>query len=52
MLWISSSVTGNHTINAGVSLGKEPWSSRTNVDDRLPLVPLGRVEGGDGVVEG
>src|SRR5206468_12395161 len=24
----------------------------TNADDRLPLDPLGRVEGGDGVVEG
>jgi hypothetical protein len=27
-------------------------SSRTNADDRLPLDPLGRIEGGDGVVEG
>src|SRR6266516_4986222 len=26
--------------------------SRTNADDRLPVDPLGRVEGGDGVVEG
>src|ERR1700741_3598110 len=26
--------------------------SRTNADDRLPADPLGRVEGGDGVVEG
>src|SRR5258706_14205237 len=26
--------------------------SRTNADDRLPLDPLGRVEGGDGLVEG
>src|SRR5207248_7882767 len=25
---------------------------RANADDRLPLDPLGRVEGGDGVVEG
>jgi hypothetical protein len=25
--------------------------SRTNADDRLPLDPLGRVEGGDGIVE-
>src|SRR5215831_17750234 len=25
---------------------------RTNADDRLPLDPLGRVEGGDGIVEG
>src|SRR5436305_12559358 len=27
-------------------------SSRTNADDRLPPDPLGRVEGGDGIVEG
>src|SRR5882757_1359263 len=26
-------------------------SSRTNADDRLPRAPLGRVEGGDGIVE-
>src|SRR6185503_7520658 len=26
-------------------------SSRTNANDRLPLDPLGRVEGGDGIVE-
>ena len=26
--------------------------SRTNADDRLPRAALGRVEGGDGVVEG
>jgi len=26
--------------------------SRTNADDRLPLVSLGPVEGGDGIVEG
>jgi hypothetical protein len=25
--------------------------SRTNTDDRLPFNPLGRVEGGNGVVE-
>jgi hypothetical protein len=29
-----------------------PASSRTNADDRLPVDPLGRIEGGDGVVEG
>src|SRR5438477_3428502 len=29
-----------------------PESSRTNADDRLPLDPLGRVEGGEGIVEG
>src|SRR5918995_1978718 len=26
--------------------------SRTNADDGLPLDPLGRIEGGDGIVEG
>ena len=26
--------------------------SRTNADDRLPLASLGRVQGGDGIVEG
>src|SRR6476660_5453207 len=26
--------------------------SRMNADDRLPVDPLGRIEGGDGVVEG
>src|ERR1700756_3146468 len=26
--------------------------SRTNADDRLPADPLGRVEGGNGIVEG
>src|SRR6266849_3950422 len=26
--------------------------SRTNADDRLPVDPLGRIEGGDGIVEG
>src|SRR3954471_23320109 len=29
-----------------------PESSRTNADDRLPLDPLARVEGIDGIVEG
>src|SRR3954471_20593906 len=27
-------------------------SLRTNADDRLPADPLGRIEGGDGIVEG
>jgi hypothetical protein len=27
-------------------------SLRTNADDRLPFDPLGRVEGGDGIIEG
>jgi hypothetical protein len=26
--------------------------SRTNADDRLPADPLGRIESGDGIVEG
>src|SRR5436305_13534243 len=29
-----------------------PESSRANADDRLPAASLGRVEGGDGIVEG
>src|SRR5215470_2594114 len=29
-----------------------PESSRMNADERLPLDPFGRVEGGDGIVEG
>src|SRR6476646_493948 len=29
-----------------------PESSRTNADDRLSLEPLGRIEGGDGIIEG
>src|SRR5687768_8881885 len=29
-----------------------PKSSWTNADDRLPRASLGRVEGGDGIVEG
>src|SRR5690242_19565319 len=29
-----------------------PESSRTNPDDRLPRAPLGRVEGGDSLVDG
>src|SRR3954451_5826552 len=28
-----------------------PESSRTDADDRLPLVSLGRVEGGDGIIQ-
>src|SRR5581483_4687525 len=27
------------------------WRSRTNADDRLSRAPLGRIEGGDGIVE-
>src|SRR3954471_13441503 len=29
-----------------------PESSRTNADDRLPVASRGRVEGGDGIIEG
>src|SRR5689334_7624572 len=29
-----------------------PKSSRANADDRLPADPPGRIEGGDGIVEG
>src|SRR5260221_1961836 len=29
-----------------------PESSRANADDRLPADPLGRIESGDGIVEG
>src|SRR5436190_21024078 len=32
--------------------GCVPESSRTHADDRLPLASLGRVEGGDRIVEG
>ena len=31
---------------------RRPDSSRTNADDRLPLDPLGRIEGRNGIVEG
>src|SRR4051794_17766116 len=38
----------------GFVIRSPSWRSPTwaNVDDRLPLDPFGRVEGGDGVVEG
>jgi hypothetical protein len=35
-----------------VGRGQRDEHLRTNADDRLPLASLGRVEGGDGVVEG
>src|SRR5215831_9062757 len=48
--------------SAGGKMADNPWGSaeplallecsRTNTDDRLSLGPLGRVEGGDGFVEG
>src|SRR3989454_11723787 len=31
---------------------RPPRVLRTNADDRLPVASLGRVEGGDGIVEG
>ena len=31
---------------------RPPESSRANADDRLPIESLGRVEGGDGILEG
>ena len=34
------------------NLSRVSESSRTNADDRLPLDPLGRVKGGDSIVEG
>src|SRR5438309_12100711 len=44
---------GGHAQRIARWLGDHiPESSWTNADDRLPLDPLGRVEGGDGVVEG
>src|SRR6202012_1890710 len=35
-----------------VVAGMGACRSRTNADDRLPVDPPGRIEGGDGVVEG
>src|SRR5262249_51237245 len=43
----------NKEINAGLADAKMgAYRSRTNADDRLPGASLGRVEGGDGIVEG
>ena len=41
----------NQSIGSKGSVALSP-SSRTNTNDRLPRAPLGRVEGGDGIVEG
>src|SRR5881392_184703 len=38
-----------HTLGRTVAV---PQSSRTNADDRLPIDPLGRVEGSDSIVDG
>src|SRR6201993_1264260 len=35
-----------------MSIARPSESSPTNADDRLPRAPLGRVEGGDSLVEG
>src|SRR3989442_15265644 len=44
---------GGHAQRIARWLGDHiPESSWTNPDDRLPLASLGRVEGGDGIVEG
>jgi hypothetical protein len=44
-----------HAVDADPQGGQDPLavpeSSRTKADDRLPLDPLGGVEGGDGIVE-
>jgi hypothetical protein len=39
-------------IHEGGRPARRPESLRTNADERLPLASLGRVEGGDGIVEG
>src|SRR5262249_11232822 len=43
---------GDDDRRGGQNRSPSPESSRTNADDRLPLASLGRVQGGDGVVEG
>src|SRR5215211_2555564 len=43
-------VSDNDPLGGRASRGSVP--SRTNADDRLALDPLGRVQGGDGVIEG
>ena len=39
-------------IHEGGRTARPPRVLRANADDRLPIASLGRVEGGDGVVEG
>src|SRR4051794_28458045 len=48
----ASSVTTIAFIRIASSLSCLFGGSRTNADDRLPADPLGRVEGGNGIVEG
>src|SRR5216117_1412697 len=48
--WSLPGLNGRPTSRAE-SVAVSP-SSRTNTNDRLPRAPLGRVEGGDGIVEG
>ena len=43
---------GAHAAEATKLLEVLKLTSRTNADDRLPVDPLDRVEGGDGIVEG
>src|SRR6516165_5300627 len=50
MRWSQSDDVGSRSNNRRAETDVE--SSRTNADDRLPLASLGRVEGGDGFVEG
>src|SRR6516164_1652848 len=50
MRWSQSDDVGSRSNNRRAETDVE--SSRTNADDRLPLASLGRVQGGDGFVEG
>ena len=47
----STTNTANR-LEAGRTALALPESSRANADDRLPADPLGRIESGDGIVEG
>src|SRR6201997_4476741 len=52
--------SANKVMTQPADLGSADWlhasmgacRSRTNADDRLPRASLGRVQGGDGIVEG
>src|SRR5262249_44243377 len=46
--WGSPLLVARHGATASMGACR----SRTNADDRLPRASLGRVEGGDGIVEG
>src|SRR3954470_24724978 len=43
---------GDDDPRGGQNRSPSPESSRTNANDCLPVDPLGRVEGGDGIVKG